>query len=53
MTRKPRNSKTKPRKERTYENAHLRAYMNELLDYETKRKLEALRDELARDGGKK
>ena len=53
MTRKPRNSKPKPRRERTYENAHLKAYMNELLDVETKRKLESLRDELAKNGGNK
>ena len=49
MTRKPRNSKPRKRKERTYENAHLKTYMNEILDYETKRKLEALRDELAKE----
>ena len=51
MTRKKNNR----RRERSLEERqHLRTYMNELLDHETKRKLEALRDELARtNGGKK
>ena len=47
-----RQKTSKPRRERRPEDRHLKTYVNELLDYETKRKLEALRDELAR-GGKK
>lgn len=44
------NQKTgRQHRERRPENGHAHACLNELIDYETKRKLKALRDELTKE----
>ena len=46
----PRDKQQKPRRERDWrKQRHMRVSMNEILDIETRRKLERLRDELAKE----